>query len=82
MFSTIKAKLIALTVVATIAIVTTSVSGIVGLLDGSRAVKQLGHDFMPSAIGLMEISRGQLEARVVNREISLLEFDDEVPAKC
>ena len=81
MFSTIKAKLIALTVVATIAIVTTSVSGIVGLLDGSRAVKQLGHDFLPSVIGLMEISRGQLEARVVNREISLLEFDDEVPAK-
>ena len=81
MFSTIKAKLIALTVVATIAIVTTSVSGIVGLLDGSRAVKQLGHDFLPSVIGLMEISRGQLEARVVNREISLLEFDDEAPAK-
>ena len=81
MFSTIKAKLIALTVVATIAIVTTSVSGIVGLLDGSRAVKQLGHDFLPSAIGLMEISRGQLEARVINREISLLEFDDEAPAK-
>lgn len=81
MFSTIKAKLIALTVVATIAIVTTSVSGIVGLLDGSRAVKQLGHDFLPSVIGLMEISRGQLEARVINREISLLEFDDEAPAK-
>lgn len=49
--------------------------------DGSEAVRQLGHDFLPSVIGLMEISRGQLEARVVNREISLLEFDDEAPAK-
>ncbi|SDI44923.1 HAMP domain-containing methyl-accepting chemotaxis protein [Propionivibrio dicarboxylicus] len=81
MFSTIKAKLITLTAVATLAIIIASGSGIIGMRDGSDAVRQLGFNFLPSVIGLMEISRGQLEARVVNREVSLLEFDDEAPAK-
>lgn len=81
MFSSIKIKLIALTAVAALALVMVSVSGIVGLQRGSEAVRQLGYNFMPSVIGLMEISRGQLEARVVNREILLLEHDEDAPMK-
>ena len=81
MFSSIRAKLIVLTAVSTLALAMVAVSGIVGLRGGGEAVRQLGYNFMPSVIGLMEISRGQLEARVVNREIFLLEHDEEAPMK-
>ena len=81
MFSTIKVKLIALIGVAVLAIVSASFAGIVGMRNGSEAVKQLGGDYLPSVYGLMEISRGQLEVRVINREIALLEFDDEAASK-
>ena len=81
MFSTIKVKLIALIAVAVLAIVSASLAGIVGMQSGTTAVSQLGHNYLPSVYGLMEISRGQLEVRVINREIALLEFDDEAAAK-
>ena len=81
MFSTIKAKLIALIAVAVLAIVCASLTGIVGMRSGSEAVIQLGSDQLPSVVGLMEISRGQLEARVINREVALLEFDDQAASK-
>ena len=81
MFSTIKVKLVALITVAVLAIVSASLAGIVGMQNGSEAVKQLGSDYLPSTYGLMEISRGQLEVRVINREIALLEFDDEAAGK-
>jgi methyl-accepting chemotaxis protein len=81
MFSTIKAKLIALISVAVLAIVCASLTGIIGMRSGSEAVTQLGSDQLPSVVGLMEISRGQLEARVINREVALLEFDDQAASK-
>jgi len=52
MFSTIKAKLITLTAVATLAILIASGSGIIGMRDGTDAVRQLGFNFLPSVIGL------------------------------
>ena len=81
MFSTIKAKLIALIAVAVVAIVSASLSGIVGMRSGSEAVRQLGQDALPSTFGLMTIARGQLEGRVANREMELLEIDEEASSK-
>ena len=81
MFSTIKAKLVALIGVAVVAILGASVAGIVGMRNGTDAVNQLGRDYLPSVYGLMEISRGQINARVINREVSLLEFDDDAASK-
>ena len=81
MFSTIKAKLIALIAVAVVAIVSASLSGIVGMRSGSGAVKELGGNYLPSVLGLMTIARGQLEGRVANREMELLEIDEEASSK-
>jgi methyl-accepting chemotaxis protein len=81
MFKTIKAKLIALIAVAVLAIVSASLSGIVGMRSGSGAVKELGGNYLPSVLGLMTIARGQLEGRVANREMELLEIDDEAASK-
>lgn len=81
MFSTIKAKLVALIGVAVLAIVSASVAGIIGMRSGSEAVAQLGGNMLPSTVGLMTIARGQLEGRVANREMELLEMDDQAPSK-
>ena len=81
MFSTIKAKLIALITVALIAIAGISVTGVVGMRSGSDAVKQYSEDRMPSLYGLMEIARGQLKVRVNNRDLLLLEYDPEAQSK-
>jgi methyl-accepting chemotaxis protein len=72
----IKTRLALLVGMALLAIVGASLAGILGMRTGTEAVKELGYNRMPSVYGLMEISRGQLEVRVINREIALLEFDD------
>ena len=81
MFSTIKAKLIALIAVAVLAIVSASLAGIIGMRSGSEAVAQLGRNALPSTVGLLTIARGQLEGRVANREMELLEIDDDPAGK-
>ena len=81
MFSTIKAKLIALIAVAVLAIVSASLAGIIGMRSGSEAVAHLGHNALPSTVGLLTIARGQLEGRVANREMELLEIDDDPAGK-
>ena len=81
MFSTIKAKLIILILVALAAIASISAAGIVGMHNGSEAVKQFSEDRMPALYGLMEIARGQLRVRVNNRDLMLLESDPEPQGK-
>ena len=81
MFSTIKAKLVALIGVAVLAIVSASVAGVIGMRSGSEAVAQLGNNALPSTVGLLTIARGQLEGRVANREMELLEIDDDPASK-
>ena len=79
--SSIKVRLILLVGVALLAIFCASLAGILGMRSGTEAVTELGYNRMPSVYGLMEMSRGQLEVRVINREIALLEFDDEPQGK-
>ena len=81
MFSTIKAKLIALIAVAMVAIVSISATGFIGMRNGSDAVRQYSEHRMPSLYGLTEIARGQLRTRVNNRDLLLLENDPEAQAK-
>jgi len=81
MFSTIKAKLIALIAVSLVAIASIGVTGIMGMRVGSEAVKQYNDDRMPTLSALMEMARGQLRARVNNRDLLLLEYDPEPQAK-
>ena len=81
MFSTIKAKLTALIAVALVAIIGISVTGFIGMRNGSDAVRQYSEHRMPSLYGLMEIARGQLRVRVNNRDLVLLENDPEAQAK-
>jgi methyl-accepting chemotaxis protein len=81
MFSTIKAKLIALILVALVAILSISITGIIGMRNGTEAVKQYSENRMPSLYGLMEIARGQLRVRVNNRDLLLLEQDPEAQGK-
>ncbi|MBS1230786.1 MAG: methyl-accepting chemotaxis protein [Proteobacteria bacterium] len=81
MFSTIKAKLIALIAVAMVAIVSISATGFIGMRNGSDAVRQYSEHRMPSLYGLMEIARGQLRVRVNNRDLVLLENDPGAQAK-
>jgi len=73
--TSIKVRLLLLVGMALVALVGASLAGILGMRSGTDAVKELGYNRMPSVYGLMEISRGQLEVRVINREIALLAFD-------
>lgn len=50
------------------------------MLQGRTAVKELGWNRMPSIIGLNYMVRGQLDIKIQNRNVLLLEYDpNEVP---
>jgi methyl-accepting chemotaxis protein len=77
----VKLRLAILVALALIALLAVGITGILGMKTGGDAVEELGTNQLPSVLGLMEMSRGQLEIRVINRETAMLENDHQAQSK-
>jgi methyl-accepting chemotaxis protein len=77
----IKARLWVLVAVALATLIVIGQAGIYGMREGSTAVKELGWNRMPSIVALNYMVRGQLDIKVQNRNVLLLEHDAKAQEK-
>lgn len=77
----IKTRLIVLVAVALLALAVVGFAGIYGMGKGKSAVRELGGNQLPSTVSLMDMSRGQLDIKVQNRNALLLESRSDAQKK-
>lgn len=77
----IKTRLRLLVSIALLALLIIGFAGIHGMLKGQVALKELGANRMPAVVALNYMARGQLDIKVQNRNLLLLEHDPNVSEK-
>jgi methyl-accepting chemotaxis protein len=77
----IKVRLWLLVGLALIALAIVGLAGTHGIHKGTDALEELGHERIPSIIGINLMVRGQMEIKVSNRNILLQENDAQAPQK-
>lgn len=77
----IRAKLNLLNIIALVFILALGLFAIYGLRQSAEVTREIGLNRMPSIVGLMDMSRGQLETRVRNRSVFVYADEQNAQAK-